>query len=436
MSVNKIERICYFGTYSMEEGYPRNRVMIEGLRKNGVEVTECHEDFWKDTSQKLEGVKAGSGIVKMLYRLLLTYSKLISKFRRVGYYDALIVGYAGHIDIFLAKVLNLFRRKPVIFDAFFSLYDTAVMDRKIVRYGSIKAKLLRLIDTWSCRLADAVLLDTQSHIDYFVKEFGLSAEKFYAVPVGSALAKDDDNTPPRPPLKKGGEFLSSFENAPLHPPLTKGGQRGGSARHFEILYFGSYIPLHGVDVILKAAKIIQDVPPSPLNPPPLTKGGHGGVFLNDETNVVFTMIGTGQLLPAMQQLVSDLELKNVNFIDRFVEEKELVQYIQRSDICLGIFGQTEKALRVIPCKVYNCLQFGKPLITGNTVATEGILKHKDNAFLCRPGDPDDLARGIMQLKNDAILREHIGTNGYKYFDNNFSVEAIGQGILRIIHNII
>ena len=144
----------------MEEGYPRNRVIIEGLRKNGVDVVECHEDFWKDTSQKLEGVKAGSGIIKTLYRLMLAYSVLICKFRRVGYYDALIVGYAGHIDIFLAKTLNIFRRKPIIFDAFLSLYDTAVMDRRIVHPGSVKAKLLRFIDTWSCRIADVVLLDT------------------------------------------------------------------------------------------------------------------------------------------------------------------------------------------------------------------------------------------------------------------------------------
>ena len=36
---NDVVRVCYFGTYTMEEGYPRNRVIIEGLRRNGVEVT-------------------------------------------------------------------------------------------------------------------------------------------------------------------------------------------------------------------------------------------------------------------------------------------------------------------------------------------------------------------------------------------------------------
>ncbi len=405
--MNKRElRVCYFGTYSMEEGYPRNRVIIEGLKKNGVNVTECHEDFWKDTSQKLEGVKAGRGLIKPLFRLLITYSKLISKFRQIGYYDALIVGYAGHIDIFLAKLLNLFRKKPVIFDAFLSLYDTAAMDRKIVHPRSFKAKLLKLIDTWSCRLADAVLLDTQAHVDYFVTEFGLPARKFYAVPVGSSLT----------------------EKIPLNPPLLKGEIWGlkGDRMNFNVLYFGSYIPLHGVDVILEAAKMLEDYENNPPTPP-LEKGGRGGI--------VFTLIGTGQLLSEIKELASRLGLKNINFIDRFVSEDELTCYIMAADICLGVFGQTDKAARVIPCKVYNCLALGKPLITMLSPATEGVLTHRENVFFCRQGDPAALSEAILSLKNDEILRKKIAHGGQDYFENNFSVKAIGKTVLRLIESL-
>lgn len=375
----------------MEEGYPRNRVIIEGLRKNGVDVVECHEDFWKDTTQKLEGVKAGSGAIKMLCRLLLAYKALICKFRRIGYYDVLVVGYAGHIDIFLAKTLNIFRRKPVIFDAFLSLYDTAVMDRRIVQPGSLKAKLLRFIDTWSCRLSDAVLLDTQAHVDYFVSEFRLPAEKFHVIPVGSYL------------------------QIPLSPPLLKReiGRTKGDRGSFNVLYFGAYIPLHGVEVILKAAKIIQD------------KG----------SDVFFTLVGTGQLLPGMKELASSLGLKNVIFVERFVSEEELVGYVQQADICLGIFGQTDKAGRVIPCKVYNCLAMGKPLITMSSPATEGVLTHRENAILCRSGDPAALAEAILLLRNDEILREKIAHNGQEYFDKNYAADAIGKTVLHLIESL-
>lgn len=384
-------RVCYFGTYSMEEGYPRNRVIIEGLRRNGVDVVECHEDFWKSTEEKLKGVQAGQGEIKTLWRLMRTYARLVSKFRKVGNYDVLIVGYAGHIDIFLAKFLNLLRRKPVLFDAFLSVYDTAVMDRKIVRAGSLKAGLLRWIDTWACRMADAVLLDTQAHIDYFVREFHLPAKKFFAVPVGSSMR------PSRPSLSQGGRELEEEMPPDLPSPFT-------------VLYFGSYIPLHGVDIVLMAAKILQR-----------------------EEDILFTLIGKGQLLPEMKELASTLRLKNVHFIERFIKEEELTGYINQADACLGIFGKSDKAMRVVPCKVYNCLSMGRPLITAMTPATEGVLTHMENAILCRPGDPEDLADAILQLKNNAALRERIACLGQEYFRRHFSAEAIGEKVLEIIH---
>ena len=76
----------------MEEGYPRNKVIIEGLRRNGVDVVECHEDFWRSTEEKLEGVKAVSAgaMLKNISRLLRAYKSLFYKFR----------GNDGHLGIF------------------------------------------------------------------------------------------------------------------------------------------------------------------------------------------------------------------------------------------------------------------------------------------------------------------------------------------------
>ncbi len=375
-------RVCYFGTYSLEEGYPRNRVIIEGLRINGVEVVECHEDLWTGTREKLAGIQDGFSIIRKLLRILKVYTKLIQKFRRIGNYDAIIVGYAGHIDVFLAKFLNLFKKKPLIFDVFLSLYDTAVVDRKIVSAGTVKAKLLHLIDRWSCRIADAVLLDTPAHIDYFVTEFNLPAGKFHAIPVGSSLPVN-----------------GSIKTA------------SGKGNKFTVLYFGSYIPLHGVDVILRAARILQD---------------------KDNGTLVFTLVGTGQLLPEMKGLASSLGLLNVSFIERFVKEEELAGLISNADICLGIFGKSDKALRVIPCKVYNCLAMGKPLITARTRATDGVLTHNENVYFCSPGDPESLAEAILALSKNQSLRIRIAKNALDHFNNNFSTHAIGRKVEEII----
>src|SRR3990172_8863333 len=148
--------------------------------------------------------------------------------------------------------------------------------------------------------------------------------------------------------------------------------------------------------------------------------------------VVFTLVGTGQLLPEMKGLVSSLELKNVSFVDKFITEEKLAGFISNADICLGIFGKSNKALRVIPCKVYNCLDLGKPLITARTLATDGVLTHNENVYFCNPVDPESLAEALLTLRNSQSLRNKIAQNGMDYSIRNFSADAIGRKVAQII----
>ncbi len=46
-----IMKVCYWGTY--DKGYLRNKILITGLRENGVEVVECHAGIWRDTAEKM-----------------------------------------------------------------------------------------------------------------------------------------------------------------------------------------------------------------------------------------------------------------------------------------------------------------------------------------------------------------------------------------------
>jgi glycosyltransferase involved in cell wall biosynthesis len=369
-------KICYFGTYSTQEGYPRNNVIIKGLRKNGVEVIECHIELWKGSTDKLQGIKTVHYNLKLISRVIHAYSLLIVKFFQISDYDVLIVGFAGHFDIFLAKFLNLFRKRLLVFDAFISLYDTAVNDRKIVLPHSLKARLLWLIDKYACSLADLVLLDTGAHINYFVNEFRLKPDKFLRIPVG----EDDEIFKPANCLKKSNKF--------------------------NVVYFGTYLPLHGTEFIVQAAGLLQDI--------------------ND---IHFILVGSGPDYDNINNLAKNSQLKNVEFITDWQSYNELKEIISQADICLGIFGTTEKAKRVVPSKVFVSLAMAKPIITGDSLAVREFLRHRDNALLCKMGDAHAIKQGILTLKNDERLMLFLANNGYEYFKNNFSPQKIGERLL-------
>lgn len=369
-------RVCYFGTYSTQEGYPRNSVLIKGLRDNGAEVLECHVELWKDSADRLRAVKAGCYNFSLLARIIYSHLLLIFKFLSIKHYDFLVVGYPGFSEVLLAKLLNIFRRKPLIYDAFISLYDTAVNDRRIVGPRTFKASLLWIIDKIACSLADIVMVDTQAHKEYFSKEFKIKPAKILTVYLGE---RED--------------IFNLCAQVARH-------------QGFSVLYFGTYLPLHGVEYILKAAKLLTDI-----------------------SDINFIFVGRGPDYENIRNLSKQLEVNNIKFIDNWLDYGQLKDVIEQADVCLGVFGLTQKASRVIPCKVYDSLAMAKPVITGDSPAAREILTDKNTALLCEMGNAQAIKEGILLLKSDQKLREDLAADGYKLFKDNFSSKKIGEKLL-------
>ena len=189
-------------------------------------------------------------------KLALAYAKLCFRYLLAPPHDIVLVGYLGHFDVFPARVLSWLRRKPLVFDAFVSLYDTSVEDRKVFRRGSLSANLLRLIDRWSCKLSDLVLLDTNQHIEYFCNEFDLDASKFQRVLVGADPAYAAEE--------------------PVAPREDR----------FVVLHYSKFAPLHRMPYILDAANQLRDDP-----------------------EIVFKIVGGGQTFAASKAYAERLGLR-------------------------------------------------------------------------------------------------------------------------------
>ena len=362
--------ILYFGTY--EESYCRNQIMIKSLREMGHTVKECHIPLWQNKNDKLRTFDDIYNKTTFLFKLLKIYMHLFLKYLFIGHHDLIFIGYIGHLDILFAKIfmLSTFRKKKIIFDAFISLYDSIVSDRKIIAGNSFLSRLVFWLDKIACHCADTVILDTNAHIDFFHKTFGISKDKMIRM------------------------FASADEDIFYARKIDKENDK------FNVLFVGKYTPLHGIEYIVEAAEILRK-----------------------KQDIHFTFIGKGQLYSEIRSIVKYKHLDNIEFID-WVEYEKLPNHIGKADICLGIFSASEKASRVIPNKVFQSMAMGKVVITARTPGIAECLRDEDNAILCNPADPIDLSNAIVKVKKNILLSKKIAFNARKTFLENFKRKEI------------
>lgn len=364
--------ICFFGTY--ESSFPRTITLKEACRQLKIKVLECHTPFWELKREKVEYFSPTS-IIKIIFQLILIYTRLAFRYMRLEDHDAVIVGYNGYFDMPLAKLLAKTRRKVLIYTPVFPLYETSVEDRGYINKDSKKSKAIHLIDEISCRLADLIIIETETYLNYYSKEFKIPKDKYFQIPLGA----DEINYFPR------------GENSPRNDSNT-----------FRVLFYGKFIPLQGIPYIIKAAKLLEK-----------------------DRDIKFEIIGSGQLSKNIKNLAQELNIKNVSFIE-WINYREIPDYIQRADICLGIFGNTPKARRGIPIKVYEALSMKKPVITGDSPAVREVFDHKVNSILCEMANPKALAGSILLLKNDKKLREDIAEAGFRLYQDRFSAKQLAR----------
>jgi glycosyltransferase involved in cell wall biosynthesis len=309
------------------------------------------------------------------------YRFLIKQFQALkGNFDIIIVGFAGHAIMPLAWLLAKFSGKKIILDLFVSEYDSVILDRKAHKPHSLAAAKYWLLDWLACRLADLCLLDADEHIDFFAKNFKLNQKKFKTI----FLSCDPKIFYPRP-----------------KPENDK----------FVVHYHGSYSPIQGVSYIVKAAKILE------------------------KENIIFNIIGKLKNHQPEINLAKELDIGNINFID-FMSYEKLAEQIGQADICLGMFGDTDKAMHCSAFKIIEGLAMKKAVVTGQTPALEEIIKDQRTGLFCHMADAADLADKIMILKNDSTLRENIAFGGYQSYLAKFTPQTTAQELIKTIKRLL
>jgi glycosyltransferase involved in cell wall biosynthesis len=338
-------RICWLGTY--ESDYPRTRVLIGGLRARGVEVVEVHQPVWETTRHKAGAYLAPRRMAQTGVRWLAAWARLAPRLRAVGSVDAVVAGYPAQPDAPLAWLAARVLRAPLVVDAMVSLVDTLTGDRG--RAGRLAGPLLAGIDRIAFAGADVIMADTRANADFLIHRFGLNPDRVAVVPVGA----EPECFPSSPPT---GE--------PVYA-----------------LFYGKLAPLHGVETIVAAARL----PGTPR----------------------IRLIGEGQLGPWLADELARDRPANLEHVP-WTPYEQLGDEVRCAAICLGVFGSSEKAGRVVPNKVYQAMAAARPVVTADTPGVREVICDGVEGLLVPPSDPRALADALRRLEADPALRRRLG----------------------------
>jgi len=261
---------------------------------------------------------------------------------------------------------NFFKRDKIINDFFISNYDTYVYDRKKITNKNPRAWWKYFQDWFNFRFSKYLMSDTMSHFKYWEMLFGKFKGEHLVLPV---LADTDI-------------YFPSEEKK--------------DNKKTKILFYGSFIPLHGIDIILNAFSLME----------------------KQNVNFEAEIIGKGQIFDSMHELFKRLNLKNVRMDGTFIEEKELANIIRKNDIVLGIFGESKKAKSVIPNKVYQSTACKKCTVTMNSDVLFEFY-NKNDLVVC-----DNTAESLSETLIDLIAEKNkiveVSTNGYDRFQKIYT----------------
>src|SRR5512133_1772842 len=211
-------RVLFFGTYDARK-YPRVQVLAEGFAALGDEVLECNVPLRLDTAARVRMLRRPWTVPLLALKLASCWVRLIVRARRFRGVDLVVVGYMGHFDVHLARLL--WPRTPVALDHLVSAGDTA-LDR-----GASSGWLVRMLerlDRAAVNAAHFPCVDTAEHRE----RVGLRARpRSVVVPVGAPTAW-------------------------FYPPVQHAGER------VRVVFFGSFTPLQGAPVIGEALRLLAD----------------------------------------------------------------------------------------------------------------------------------------------------------------------------------
>jgi len=293
----------------------------------------------------------------------------------------IIVGSSVHLlAVFAAYILAQIKKAKFIFEVR-DLWPQTLIDLGNYKKHNLFIIFMRQLEKFLYIKAKKIITLAPKANEYITK-LGITSEKIVWIP--------------------NGVDLNMFRNR------TK---RKSTNNHFLISYIGAHGKANVLEVILEAAKIIQD---KAIN------------------NIKIEFVGDGPEKLNLINKAHKMKLKIVEFKESVPKEKipEIMEEPKAFILCLEDAPLYKYGISLN--KIYDYLASGKPIIfSGNSI--NNPIEKARAGLTVPPRNPQALAKGIINLYNlSAEEKKEMGKRGRKYVEKYHSIEMLADKFLKII----
>lgn len=356
-------KICMIA-YTFYACDPRVRREAEALAERGDDVDFiCLQEPVSPMQRDYDGVRLypisagryqGGSTVAYLIKYIsffLRSSLLVTRRHLRNRYDLIQVHTMPDFLVFAALIPKLLGAKVVldVHDLMPELYTCKFASGK----NHFLVRLITRVELWSIRFAHRAIAVHNPHRDALVSH-GNPPEKFSVV-----------------------------LNVPDPRIFNKGGGRSNDGK-FRMIYHGTVARRHGLEVALRAVKLIRTEIP----------------------NLEFLVIGAGDDFERIQAVSRELGLDDcVRFLGRMPVE-QLPKYLAEVDLGVVPILYDSFTRYMLPLKLLEYVHMGIPCVVSDTETIRAYFTDEMVRFF-KPGDVEKLAEAIRELARDPVKRQQL-----------------------------
>lgn len=353
-------KVLLVGNYKGKNRVPAiNEILLEDPRDGRYHVMHNSRTLpqTKKTRRSLSLAYLIASVNRAIYSIISSIDFLLKAY----WADVIVLLPMCHDEITkISRFIHL-KKKKVISELYISAYTT-YLDRTPPGKISIRhEKRVKLLDQKILTLSDILIHVSKAEVEHLCHTLG------------------------------GVELKGKLEIIPLAGPQRKLAEPSSSSV-YRICWWGSFIPLHGVDTIIDAASILVET----------------------DNNLEITLFG----LPSPQvklyeKSIQDKGLaKNVRLRTQETFNNGRLEEILsvECDLALGSFGRSEKAGIVLVNKVIDAIAMRLPVLTCESKAVSEFFDTDSDLFVCK-STPQSLADSISSIRKDPEESRQRALNG-------------------------